>query len=33
VTAAHEGATAAQTLNYDLFVADELQQSPRVADA
>jgi thioredoxin reductase (NADPH) len=25
VTAAHEGATAAQTLNYDLFVADELQ--------
>jgi pyruvate/2-oxoglutarate dehydrogenase complex dihydrolipoamide dehydrogenase (E3) component len=25
VTAAHEGATAAQTLNYDLFKADELQ--------
>jgi thioredoxin reductase (NADPH) len=25
VTAAHEGATAAQTLNYDLFEADELQ--------
>jgi thioredoxin reductase len=25
VTAAHEGATAAQTLNYDLFAADELR--------
>ena len=25
-TAAHEGATAAQTLNYDLFEADELQE-------
>ena len=28
VTAAHEGATAAQTLNYDLFQADELQEEP-----
>jgi thioredoxin reductase (NADPH) len=27
VTAAHEGATAAQTLNYDLFHADELQEA------
>jgi thioredoxin reductase (NADPH) len=26
VTAAHEGATAAQTLNYDLFETDELQR-------
>jgi thioredoxin reductase (NADPH) len=37
VTAAHEGATAAQTLNYDLFAADELgaemdeQPGPRPA--
>jgi len=26
VTAAHEGATAAQTLNYDLFASDELEE-------
>jgi thioredoxin reductase len=29
VTAAHEGATAAQTLNYDLFQADEVQATTR----
>ena len=33
VTAAHEGATAAQTLNYDLFVADELQEETGATDA
>jgi len=33
VTAAHEGATAAQTLNYDLFVADELQGDSRASDS
>jgi len=33
VTAAHEGATAAQTLNYDLFVADELQEQIEATDA
>jgi thioredoxin reductase (NADPH) len=32
VTAAHEGATAAQTLNYDLFAVDELQGTPRTAE-
>jgi thioredoxin reductase len=33
VTAAHEGATAAQTLNYDLFKADELQGDTGATDA
>ena len=33
VTAAHEGATAAQTFNYDLFAVDELQGSPRTTEA
>jgi thioredoxin reductase (NADPH) len=33
VTAAHEGATAAQTLNYDLFVADELAGDAAARDA
>jgi thioredoxin reductase (NADPH) len=32
VTAAHEGATAGQTLNYDLFVADELQEETGATD-
>jgi thioredoxin reductase len=32
VTAAHEGATAAQTLNYDLFHADELLEETPTAD-
>ena len=31
-TAAHEGATAAQTLNHDLFVANELQETARTAN-
>jgi thioredoxin reductase (NADPH) len=33
VTAAHEGATAAQTLNYDLFQTDELQRDAGARDA
>jgi thioredoxin reductase (NADPH) len=33
VTAAHEGATAAQTLNYDLFHADELLEETATGDA
>jgi thioredoxin reductase (NADPH) len=33
VTAAHEGATAAQTLNYDLFQADEVRRDPKLMDA
>ena len=33
VTAAHEGATAAQTLNYDLFHADELLTETASGDA
>ncbi len=33
VTAAHEGATAAQTLNYDLFHADELLEESATLDA
>ena len=33
VTAAHEGATAAQTLNYDLFETDELQRNAGARDA
>ena len=32
VTAAHEGATAAQTLNYDLFEADELERDTGAPD-
>jgi thioredoxin reductase (NADPH) len=32
VTAAHEGATAAQTLNYDLFEADELRRDTEASD-
>ena len=32
VTAAHEGATAAQTLNYDLFEADELRENAGAPD-
>ena len=33
MTAAHEGATAAQTLNYDLFATDELQRDAGARDA
>jgi alkyl hydroperoxide reductase subunit F len=33
VTAAHEGATAAQTLNYDLFKVDEVQAATGTRDA